>query len=474
MPLGDTIAALATAPGRSTRAILRLSGPGVTAALRDILTIPSSPAADPPANTSAPPRPAAFTARFALTDTLSLPVLAMRSVAPRSYTAEDTLEIIFPGNPYLAERMLARVLQIDGIRLASPGEFTARAYLNDKLTLDQAEGVAAAIAAESNDQLAAARDLLEGNTGAIYREWLDRLATLLALVEAGIDFTDQEDVVPIPPRDLHAQLTALHSALAAHLGAAAGTEATTSLPRIVIAGRPNAGKSTLYNALLGRQRAVVSDVAGTTRDVLEEPLDLSRDIPGGCTVLLIDLAGLDESLAAQGSIDAQAQQRAADALRTADVIIHCDPTVRFDLPLPTDASPPTTIRLRTKADLPISLSPRDSGEALSHSPIDICALDGWNLPLLRRAIADAATGAGHPRAAGIAALLPRHRREMVQARAAITEALGAIDPTARSLPEPEVIAGSLRAALDSLGELAGHVSPDDVIGRIFATFCIGK
>jgi tRNA modification GTPase len=438
--------------------MVRLSGPAATDVMRALL-------APPPPATAAPQ---ALAARFALTDSLSLAVLVIRARAPLSYTGEDTLEILFPGNPYLAERILARILAVDGVRLAGPGEFTARAYLNGKMTLDEAEGIAATIAAANDEHLAAARRLLAGTTGAIYRRWVDELTGLLALVEAGIDFTDQEDVVPIAPADLHTRLLGLHAAITGHLGAAAGTEVASLLPRVVLAGRANAGKSTLFNALLGRRRAVVSETAGTTRDALEETLDLSRDLPGGCPVALVDLAGLDEALAAAGGPDAQAQERARDTISQADVIVHCDPSGRFDLPLP--GSGPT-IRVRTKADLPATPALRDASEAAASQAIAVCSLDGWNLSILRRAIVDAAAGAGSTH---VASLLPRHRRELLQARAGLAEAIEAINPDAAALADTEIVAGSLRSALDALGELAGRISPDDVIGRIFATFCVGK
>jgi tRNA modification GTPase len=471
MPLGDTIAAIATAPGRSERALVRLSGPAVDHVASTLLGAPADEA-----------HARAAAARLSLSDSLHLPVLTLRAWAPRSYTGEDTLEILLPGNPHLVERVLERLLTVQGVRLASPGEFTARAYLNGKLSLDQAEGVAAVIAAENDEQLAAARDMLSGRTGGVYRTWAEELTTLLALVEAGIDFADQEDVVPIAPRQLAARITRLTEDIEAHLGASAGAEVSTTLPRVVLAGPPNAGKSTLFNVLLSRRRAVVSDVAGTTRDVLEEPLDLTGAIPGGREVMLVDIAGLDESLARQSRTDAAAQRQAAEVLERADVVVYCDPAGRFGplTPARTERPPtltggPPTIRVRTKADLPSPVpatSPATPGAAGPASPgIPVCAIDGWNLPVLRRAIADAACAR---RSAGIAALLPRHRREMSQAALALRDASGAIDGEARALAQPEIIAGSLRAGLDALGELSGRVSPDDVIGRIFATFCIGK
>lgn len=271
--------------------------------------------------------------------------------------------MLVPGNPALVQRVIATLLTHENVRLATPGEFSARAYLNGKLTLAQAEGIAATIAARTDAELAAAEALLSGGTGRVFAHWADELTTLLALVEAGIDFTDQEDVVPIAPDDLVRRLTTLAHALADHLGSVRGGEHRDTLPVVALAGPPNAGKSTLFNALLGRRRAVVSPIAGTTRDVLAERLDLSGDAPGADPIMLLDLAGLDASPewaagdSAANAIDADAQARAREALTHADIIIHCDPTGRFDTAIPGSTERPT-IRARTKSDLPPPSPPR--------------------------------------------------------------------------------------------------------------------
>lgn len=500
MHAADTILAVASAPGVSSRAIIRVSGVGVADLCERVLTSPDRKGAG-----QAPTHPDAFASQLSLPGVPILRTLAIRFHAPHSYTGEDVLEIQLPGNPHLIERivrgMLAHSFTVGArhgathrhtIRLAHPGEFTARAYFNRKLTLDQAEGVAATIAARTREQLDASRQLLDGHTGQSYRDLADECETLLALVESGIDFADQEDVVPIAPRVLRDRLLVLNQRIASHLNNEGASESASALPKIAIVGRPNAGKSTLFNALLGRERAVASPLAGTTRDVLVEPLELSKDSPGSGQVLLMDLPGLDTVVQntrerivpapdrphapAPQSPAALAQVSAREALFLADAIIWCDPTGRFDSQQEVDSlalsreqlAKVPILRVRTFGDqiglVDASGRPRDS-------VISVCALDGWNLGVLRRALADLAcsASAGH-----LASLLPRHRLALRRSTASIAEAIDSFDPAARSLSSPELVADSLRNALDSLGELVGVISPDDVLGRVFATFCVGK
>ncbi|MFT5423338.1 MAG: tRNA modification GTPase [Phycisphaerales bacterium] len=469
----SVIAALATAPGNAPRAILRLSGPGTGEVLDQLLDQLLDQSLDEPIDNT-PSTPGPHRARISLGDRqgtpTTLPVLLLRFVAPRSYTGEDAAEILTVSNPALLARLLDRVTAIQGVRLAGPGEFTARAYLANRLTLAQAEGVAATINAETHEQLRAADRLLSGRAGETYHRWADELATLLALVEAGVDFTDQEDVVPIKPRELADRIASLHALLVEALGPEPASERASSSPRVVLAGVPNAGKSTLFNALLGRPRAVVSDTPGTTRDALEEPLSLASARAGAGEVVLIDPAGLAEPAAADGtSIDAMAQAAAREAIAGADLVLQCDPTGRF-APLPGVVTGTAILRVRTKADLP-----SDADLVSGGADIEVCALDGYHLPVLMRAIADAASASGGSGGgSGGAALVPRHRRAMVQAAANLLGSFDAIDPEARVLAEPELVAGELRLALNALAELVGDITPDDVIGRVFATFCVGK
>jgi tRNA modification GTPase len=446
-----TIAAIATPPGGSGRAIVRLSGRDVDGVLRRLtgvglgargvgrVVVPVPPRASPDG-----PEPTE----------LLLPAMLVSMPGPGSYTGEDSAELLVAGNTELVQRLLDVVLEA-GARLAGPGEFTARAFLAGRLTIGQAEGVAALIAAERDDELELGRRLLSGEVGERHAGWAARIADLAGLVEAGVDFTDQEDVVPISASALRAGLASIRAEIEAEVGGAGTTEPRSDDPSVVIVGPPSAGKSTLFNALLGWERAVVHESPGTTRDVLVEPLDLSGVSAIGVTVRLADLPGLDPLVS--GRVDGSAQRVAWAAIERADLILHCDPTGRFDMPgLP--ATP--TVRVRTKADLGAA---DKEGAGLA-----VCALDGWHLGSLRRAIADHAGGAlGR-------GIVPRHRRAFTSAVQFLEEAIDAIGADEGGLREPELVAASIRGALDEVGSVCGRVTPDDVLGRVFAGFCVGK
>ncbi len=477
MNLADTIIAVASAPGLGARGVIRLSGPMTRAILDEHLIASGAGLA---ARRSEPaPLFGCAAARLGFR-AHALPCVVLRYESPRSYTGDDAAELIVPGNPHLlgmiVDDLLARHRR-DGVRLAQPGEFTARALLNGRLTPEQAEGVGAVIAARNDAELRAAGRLLSGAAGSEFRALADEIASALALVEAGIDFVDQEDVVPIAPHELRARLGASIGALDRMIGPGAAGEARRAAPRVVLLGAPNAGKSALFNALLGRERAIVSDTAGTTRDVLEEPVALARLIGvaagfGPESVVLADLAGLDAALASRGAIDAAAQRAARAAVESSDVIVWCDPAGRFDpRELGVALAGKRVIRARTKGDLLRADEAAGARDALA-----VCALDGWGVPALARAIADAAEHLEHAGGQAEAALLPRHRRAAGAARESLRAALELLNDDAANGPlrEPELVAGALRAALDELGAIAGRISPDDIIGRIFATFCVGK
>ena len=443
----DTIAAIATARG-GARGIVRLSGPDSFAVLGGVLD-----------GGFAGDEPAGRRAMLALGGGVLLPVGVMTFGAGRSYTGQRSAEILTVGQAGLLERVLGACLDA-GARLASPGEFSARAYLHGNLSLAEAEGIAARIGARRDAELDAADRLRSGAFGDRCGALADRVADVLALVEAGIDFTDQEDVVAIDAETLRAELAAVDAEIVALVGADAARERPGELPSVVLVGPPNAGKSTLFNALLGRERAATGDEAGTTRDAIAEEMELAGVGGAGERVRLVDLPGLDDREAGGVGAGASAQEAARLAIETSDLLIACDPEGRFEEVR--DLGHRAVLRVRTKGDL-VAASGADAAVG-KEAGLAVCAIDGWHLDLLKEAIADAAFAES-----GGAGLIPRHRRALL---AALDEVRAVAD--GMGMGEPEMVAAGLRRALDEIGAVAGRVTPDEVIGRVFASFCVGK
>lgn len=437
MIAGGSIAALASAPGTSPRAVLRASG-----SLDDLDALFTQPI---------PRTRGAHRLSLRLNEHAQLPALVAVSIGPRSYTGEDSLDILIPGGPAIVERVVRTLTNAPGVRHAEAGEFTARAYMNGRLDLEQAKGVAMTIAASNADELRAAQRLMSSAQGSRSAAWNASLSRLLALVEAGIDFADQEDVVAIEPTVLAGELRTLRDEILSAVTSSSGNEQRTGLPRVVLAGAPSAGKSTLFNALVGRERSVVDEAPGTTRDAIAEELAL----PGGGRIELVDLAGLDG--AHPGSLDAEVQRRAREEIERADAMVHCDPAGVFDADLKSDLP---TLRVRTKADQPVP--------SAGHADLEVCALDGWHLDELRARIASIVGLTGAAAGGAIAARLDASLR----AAAAHLESARSLASSGRV--QWELIAGEMRRALDQLGVITGRVDPDEVLGLIFKTFCIGK
>jgi tRNA modification GTPase len=452
MPHDDTIVAISSPPGRSPRGLIRISGP---AAPEILLALAGSLSPD-----------RSLTA-CRLCSPLSLPVLLTHFTGPRSYTGQHLAEIQLPGNPALLDRVLHAILNL-GARQAEPGEFTFRAYLAGKLDLTQAEGIAATIAAVSDSQLQAAALLREGRLGRFAARLVDLVGTQLALVEAGIDFTDQDDVVPIAPARLDANLAAAEATLDDLLSHSRAWGAIEGLPRVVLVGQPSTGKSTLFNALLGRRRAVISERPGTTRDVLAEPLTLPGESGAAVEVMLVDIAGLDRP---RTLIDERMQAVARLAIESADLLLLISDKASggFALPLRLPASIPR-LEIQTKSDLD------EGASSPTSSALSVSAHTGRNLDLLRARIAGHIGSRAVSIAADMLALQPRHESALREARARLAAARALLAPhrDGHAIADVELVAGELRAALDHLAALGGALTPDDVIGRVFATFCVGK
>jgi len=444
MTFDDTVAAISSAVGEAARMIVRLSGP----AAHDIVD----------RLTQSNPVSAAATYRTIAFDGLTVPVWIYRFSRPRSYTGDDLDELHIPGNPLLARMLLEHLLTL-GARSAEPGEFTARAYFNGRMDLARAEGVAATVAAGSEREARAARQLMAGELSRRLRPVMDLIAETLALTEVGIDFSE-EDVTFLSAEEVLSRIERATDQLRWLETESVRFERLSHEPEVVLVGRPNAGKSTLLNALAGRTRAVVSPVAGTTRDALSVEIPLKRGM-----IRLVDLAGLEENaIAAELSpgplahIEKQMRARALRELESADVVVWVrdvtDEGPALKLPRAAD------YKVWTKIDLAPS-------PALGADEIAVSAMKGNHLNDLRMALDTLAFGAGG--AEGSLALNARHLRAIAEARQSLSRARGAVEQNAA-----ELVAADLRAALDSLGQILGAVSPDDVLGRIFSTFCIGK
>jgi tRNA modification GTPase len=471
--IADTIIAQSSAPGHALRALLRLSGPDAAGVLGALgVQVPASRGV---ARCELLVRAGSHDEHAVCEPALCVPALLLWMPGSSTFTGQPTAEILLAAHAPLVQRVL-QACCVGGARLAHAGEFSARAFAAGRLSLQQAEGLAATIAALNTQQLEAARSLLRGSVP--YQSWYEETLTLLALVEAGIDFTDQEDVVAIAPAQLAMRAAGVLRAIHDCLGAAQGISLPRAVPVVTLVGAPNAGKSTLFNALLRRPRAVASAVAHTTRDVLREELDLWTWSPGAGTIALQDCPGLEAAREQEPlpEAHAHAQARARDALRDTDCVLWCDPSGEFDearlLAMLGDASLAQLVRarglrVRTCSDRPQPLA----GE---RDCVAVSAVAGTGLHELARTLARSLHAGVQ---AGLGAVLPRHRVALTLAAQHLESVRSAAADSARFLHASELVAADLRAAASALGTLvggSGTINPDEVLGRIFATFCVGK
>ena len=447
----DTIVAVATPPGRGAIGVVRLSGPRTQHILRELLT-----------GAAAAPR-VARVARVLVLDAggreSSDDAVALFFAAPQSYTGEDVAEISAHGNPLLLEGIVRAAMRA-GARLAEPGEFTLRAFLNGKRDLPQAEAVADLIDAATPAQARAAADQLHGTLtariGAIDAELFD----LLARLEASLDFPD-EGYHFVEPAAIVGTLDGIIGRIDTLLADAARGRMLREGVTVVIAGRPNVGKSSLFNALLGTDRAIVTDVPGTTRDLVAERVDI-----GGLAVTLVDTAGARPTVdpIEREGVARSAQARAASSLVL--VILDQSEELSDDDRHVLDATRerPRLI-VKNKSDRPDRCDTSD----LAASVVSVSARSGDGLAALREAIAGALTTA-EPLSDTPAITNMRHVALLDDTRTAISKARTAAQAAA---PE-EFIAADLQQARERLDEIVGRRTSDDVLRHIFERFCIGK
>lgn len=451
----ETIYALASAVGRGGVAVIRVSGSQALEGLRALTNV-----------NDFPPRRAR---RVRVCDSVSRETLDDALVVffpgPASYTGEDVAEYHIHGGRAVVEGVLAALGRLPGYRLAGPGEFTRRAFENGKTDLTAAEAVADLIAAETEAQRGLALAQMGGALTLLYEGWRERLTRLLAHLEADLDFSD-EDLPEGVAVAVQPEVSILLSGIEVHLDDSRRGERLRSGIHVVVLGAPNAGKSTLVNALARREVAIVSDLPGTTRDVVEVALDL-----GGYPVILSDTAGVraqGDERDAHGVIEAEGIRRALLRAEEADFRV-----LLFDAERLPDLDDRTVELIGSDPSRCLAVFNKceglEAGAVLPHvadlSPLAIVAKTGQGLDGLVSALVDKI------RAIYVSRETPsltraRHREALEECRVALARSLGA------SLPE--LVAEDLRLAVRALGRITGRVDVEDLLDVIFRDFCIGK
>ena len=471
--LEDTICAIATPKGEGGIGIVRLSGPqALVVASRAVRLRSGRPLSSISSHTlqlADLVNPASDKRKVSRVAHKRPPgsdlldeALVVYMKAPRSYTAEDVVEIQSHGGTLVLE-MVCKVCVESGARVAEPGEFTKRAFLNGRLDLSQAEAVLDTIRATSSIGLNMAQRHLRGDLAREVEQARTSLLTVLAHVEAGIDFVDED--ISFLRRDELTRIVREACAVVQKL------EATAQEGRIlregahvVILGRPNVGKSSILNRLLREERAIVTAIPGTTRDVIEESIDLD-----GVTVRLVDTAGVretDDIVEQEGIRRTRVAQDEADLLLV--VVDRSVPLTSDDRKLLCVVKGRKHVVLLNKADL---ADEAESDAALvGHSSYSISAKTGWGVETVKSAIRGQLVSEGFEAADGVAVTNVRHRDALRRAGESLGQALASVQWGAAG----ELVSIDVRAAADALGEITGAITTDEILGRIFSEFCIGK
>ena len=441
------IAAIATAPGRGGIGVIRISGPRLDQFIAGI------------AGGALPPRRAAVRAFLDARREVIDEGIALYFPAPHSYTGEDVLELQAHGGPVVLQMLLKRCLEL-GARTAQPGEFTRRAYLNDKLDLAQAESVADLIDAATTEAARGALRSLRGAFSERINELARGLIELRTLVEASLDFPDEELEI-IKRADGDGQLAALRDKLREVLSASRQGSLLREGVQVVIAGRPNVGKSSLLNRLAGEELAIVTEIPGTTRDAIRQSISLD-----GVPAHIIDTAGLRES---SDPVERIGVTRSWSAIEGADLVVLLVDATQGETSADRDilermpASLPR-VRVMNKIDL-LGRSPSLERED-SMTTVWLSAKTGAGLDLLKQAVLQTI---GWQAGSGEGLFMARARH--VQA---LQEAERYLEHASHQGGKLELFAEELRLAQEALGSITGEFSPDDLLGEIFGRFCIGK
>ncbi|WP_242912545.1 tRNA uridine-5-carboxymethylaminomethyl(34) synthesis GTPase MnmE [Brevundimonas pishanensis] len=434
----DTIFALATPPGRGAVAIIRISGPATAEVLKGLGVGTVKPRL-------------ASVRNLRWQEQLIDQALVLFFVGPNSYTGEDTAELHLHGGRAVIEAMGEALIGL-GLRPAEAGEFTRRAFQNGRMDLAQAEAVADLIDAETNAQKAQALGQLDGALSQTYATFRADLLKAMSLVEAEIDFPD-EDVPDNLARTAGPVLDKFIADLQAALADSDRGRRVREGYRIVLLGETNAGKSSLFNALTAREAAIVTPIAGTTRDVLDADI-----VIGGYAVTLSDTAGLRDS---DDVVEAEGIRRARARAENADLRIWVrSPQTVGDDPA-ADYIKPGDLQVLNKSDLG-AVTPKDDIEHLSLSTVSGQGMDALHQWLATRLARDL-SGADFP-----AVTRERHRRRLVEALEAAHQARRALDVA------PEMAGDDLRRVSDALSRVTGAIGVEDVLGEVFSSFCIGK
>jgi tRNA modification GTPase len=437
-----TIYACATAPGRAALAVVRVSGPDCQAVLAGF--------------GATCPRPRQASLRRLIhprTQDLLDEALVLYFAGPHSYTGEDVIELHVHGGAAVVASVLDALAALPNCRPAEAGEFTRRAVLHGKLDLTRAEAVADLIDAETTAQQHQALGQLRGNLRDLFDGWRDELHTALAHLEADLEFAD-EDLPGGIGRAALGALPDLRDKIAGFIGDTRGLQLRAGL-RVALLGAPNAGKSSLLNRLAGRDAAIVSARAGTTRDIIEIAMTLA-----GVPVTLIDTAGLR---AAGDDIEREGVRRALAAARDADIrVLVSAPDATAELPAEEKDLPPPEFHLNNKSDLKSDTEPSDAGVTHHVSALTGAGFDGF--------IDDLSVFLQENYAKTGSAVLTRQRHQQILAEVQAT-LTRAIDAETRGL---ELAAEDLRLAARALGRLTGAVDVEALLDIVFADFCIGK